>query len=174
MFAPSYGPTNIPSGANGVFNTNQCARFSNITDGTGSTLLFYEGSYSYWSNDAATPGFQSDTPWYQSFPSAWNVPVCTYSWVWDGGPNAYPYVFGMPNSFHPGGINCAYADGSVRFVKNSIAAWPINTLYVSANSEIIFDQYGNPMLNPASPYGMPPWQAMWSMNGGEIISSDSY
>ena len=67
-----------------------------------------------------------------------------------------------------------YADGSVRFVKNSIAAWPINTLYVSANSEIITDQYGNPLLNPASPYGMPPWQAMWSMNGGEIISSDSY
>ncbi len=59
--------------------------------------------------------------------------------------------------------------------KNSIAAWPVGSLYSGpTTSPIWFDQYGNPILNPASPYGMPPWQAMWSMNVGEIISSDSY
>ena len=175
IFPPTSGPNNTPSGSNGIFNANSCTRISSITDGTGTTLLFYESAYSYWVNDAATAGFQQDTPLYQAISNAWNVPSLTYAYVEDGGPNAYPYVFGNPNSFHPGGINCVYADGSVRFVKNSIAAWPVGVLYpTTATSPIIYDQYYNPMLNPNSPYGMPAWQAMWSMNLSEIISADSY
>jgi prepilin-type N-terminal cleavage/methylation domain-containing protein/prepilin-type processing-associated H-X9-DG protein len=175
IFPPTYGPNNTPSGANGIFNANTCTRISSITDGTGTTLLFYESAYSNWANDAATPGYQQDAPLYQALSNAWNIPVLTYAYTNDGGPNAWPYVFGNASGFHPGGINCAYADGSVRFVKNSIAAWPKGVLYpFTANSPITYDQYGNPMLNPNSRYGMPAWQAMWSMNLGEIISSDSY
>jgi prepilin-type N-terminal cleavage/methylation domain-containing protein/prepilin-type processing-associated H-X9-DG protein len=45
-------------------------------------------------------------------------------------------------SRHPGGVNCLFGDGSVRFVKNSV--------------------------NPQT------WVALGSINGGEVISSDSY
>ena len=173
LFPPTYGPNNIPSGANGIFNSNHATQMSEITDGTTTTLLFFESSYSYWKTDAATPGYQWLTPWYSSMTNAWNVPSQVFSWVWDGPPNSCQCAW-LPNSFHPGGINVAMADGSVRFIKSSIAAWPSGTLYYGPNSEIIYDQYGNPMLNPNSPYGMPAWQAMWSMNGGEIISASSF
>ena len=71
-------------------------------------------------------------------------------------------------------MNVVFADGSVHFIKNSIKAWPVGSNNGGPTAEIAYDQYGNPMLNPASPYGMPPWQAIWTMNLGEIISSDSY
>jgi prepilin-type N-terminal cleavage/methylation domain-containing protein/prepilin-type processing-associated H-X9-DG protein len=45
-------------------------------------------------------------------------------------------------SRHPGGVNCLFGDGSVRFVKSSI--------------------------NPQT------WVALGTINGGEVISSDSY
>ncbi len=176
LFPPSYGPNNTKSGANGIFNANYSTRFSNITDGTGTTLLFLESSYSSWQIDVAFPGggFVWLTPWYSSYANAWNIPNQVYQWVSDGGPNGYQSLW-TPSSFHPGGINVVFADGSVHFIKNSIKAWPINTLgWGGPTDEFIYDQYGNPSLNPAQPFGMPPWQAMWSMNGGEIIGADSY
>jgi prepilin-type N-terminal cleavage/methylation domain-containing protein/prepilin-type processing-associated H-X9-DG protein len=33
-----------------------------------------------------------------------------------------PYGSAPPNSFHPGGVNSAFADGSVRFIKNTVNA----------------------------------------------------
>jgi prepilin-type processing-associated H-X9-DG protein len=46
------------------------------------------------------------------------------------------------DSFHPGGVNLAMCDGSVRFIKNSI--------------------------------DRSTWRAIGSMNGGEVVSADSY
>ena len=31
----------------------------------------------------------------------------------------------LPDSFHPGGVNAGFADGSVHFIKNSINSWPL-------------------------------------------------
>jgi prepilin-type N-terminal cleavage/methylation domain-containing protein/prepilin-type processing-associated H-X9-DG protein len=49
-----------------------------------------------------------------------------------GGSNLWGGTSGMitPTSFHPGGVNCGFADGSVKFLKNSInpqAWWAIGT-----------------------------------------------
>lgn len=174
LFAPTYGPNNTPSGANGIFNSNWVTRIANITDGTGMTLLFFEANYSCWQIDAATQGYSWVAPWYSSYANAWNIPFQAYFFVSDGGPNAYQALW-TPSSYHPGGINVAFADGSVHFIKNSIKSWPMNTAWWGGpNDPFTSDPYGNPMLNPKSSYGVPPWQAMWSMNGGEIISADSY
>jgi prepilin-type N-terminal cleavage/methylation domain-containing protein/prepilin-type processing-associated H-X9-DG protein len=57
----------------------------------------------------------------------------------DGGPNDYPdsgFAYGS-SSAHPGGINACLADGSVRFVKNSISRsvwWALGT---KANGEVL-------------------------------------
>ncbi len=70
-------------------------------------------------------------------------------------------------SFHPGGCNFAFADGSVRFIKDSISSWNYN--------QMIPIQLSNGCI-PILPLGtpMPTYQALSTRNGGEVISSDSY
>jgi prepilin-type N-terminal cleavage/methylation domain-containing protein/prepilin-type processing-associated H-X9-DG protein len=57
----------------------------------------------------------------------------------DGGPT---YMSLSASSRHPGGVNALFADGSVRFVKNTVS--PVT------------------------------WRALGSVNGGEVVSADSY
>lgn len=57
----------------------------------------------------------------------------------DGGPT---YMSLASTSAHPGGVNVLLADGSVKFIKDSV--------------------------NPVT------WRALGTMNGGEVISADSY
>jgi prepilin-type processing-associated H-X9-DG protein len=61
-----------------------------------------------------------------------------------------------PDSFHPGGVNAAFLDGSVRFISDTI-----NSGNRSANCH--HDQ-----LLGLSPYGV--WGAMGTMQGSESIS----
>ena len=62
------------------------------------------------------------------------------------GINALYYVTPMgsapPSSFHPGGVNCTFADGSVHFIKNTIAAtawWGLGTR--NGGEVVSADQY---------------------------------
>ena len=57
----------------------------------------------------------------------------------DGGPT---YSIVTSRSFHPGGVNGLFGDGSVRFFKSSIS--------------------------------LQTWRALGTINGGEVLSSDSY
>ena len=57
----------------------------------------------------------------------------------DGGPT---YMSLAATSNHPGGVNALFADGSVRFVKNSVDAVTWRALGTIAGGEVVSaDQY---------------------------------
>ena len=56
-------------------------------------------------------------------------------------------------SFHPGGANFLYCDGSVRFIKSSISM-------------------GSPNYSPPISIGV--YRQLSTRKGGEVISSDAY
>jgi prepilin-type N-terminal cleavage/methylation domain-containing protein/prepilin-type processing-associated H-X9-DG protein len=69
-----------------------------------------------------------------------NVPM---DWDWndenDGGPT---YMALAASSYHPGGVNAAFADGSVHFVKDSVSAVVWRGLGTIASGEVVSsDQY---------------------------------
>lgn len=81
------------------------------------------------------------------------------------------------SSFHPGGINVGLADGSVRFIKDTINTMPFSQttgvpigLTATANGSC---SNSAPLysLVPGNQLGI--WQALSTRAGGEVISSDN-
>ena len=67
-------------------------------------------------------------------PSDWLDPKCI-----DNVKKLGQFAF---RSYHPGGVNFAFADGSVKFVKQSIGTQPLMALGTRAGGEVVSaDQY---------------------------------
>jgi prepilin-type N-terminal cleavage/methylation domain-containing protein/prepilin-type processing-associated H-X9-DG protein len=138
-----------------------------VTDGLSNTLLFGETDYTTWYGAWAV-GDGYDTLVGTTAPP--NV----------SGPFIVPGVsmfsmFGL----HPGGVNCTFGDGSVRFIRNSIDSWPYDP---DANASPclgwkVTGQIGPyplvvPCILPGARLGV--WQALSTRGSGEVISGDSY
>ena len=79
-----------------------------------------------------------------------NSPTCV-------GPNVGPGIYDgiySANSYHPGGVNCGFGDGSVHFISQTINTGNLGLPEVSSGT---------------SPYGV--WGALGSINGGEPVGS---
>jgi prepilin-type N-terminal cleavage/methylation domain-containing protein/prepilin-type processing-associated H-X9-DG protein len=130
-------------------------RISDITDGTSQTFLLGERAHSEIS-DGVRPiygwwfsGDFGDTEFTPVFP------LNVYRKL-DPGWRDWPLIYGA-SSYHPGGANFAMADGSVRFIKDTIGSCS-------------FDPNRDPIWS--GPPGT--YQNLGTYNGGEVISGDAF
>jgi prepilin-type N-terminal cleavage/methylation domain-containing protein/prepilin-type processing-associated H-X9-DG protein len=113
----------------GMFDylTLQTVQLASISDGTSNTLMVGEvipscnASNSFWCPFGATAGTTVPLGWNSNtFPAS--DPACYQPWVWVNRPVGCRFSAASKGfvSMHPGGANFVFADGSVKFLKNSI------------------------------------------------------
>jgi prepilin-type N-terminal cleavage/methylation domain-containing protein/prepilin-type processing-associated H-X9-DG protein len=158
------------SSNNGVIFPDSSIRIADITDGTSNTLVFVESAHSYYVN-LPLPARHA---YFAAIDEAWNWPYQSGLGLYDTAPNARLYPT-YPSSRHPGGINCAFADGSVHFIKSTINSWPVGTITYTAtgNSPVLYDGVSHYYLN-STVQNIPVWQSLATRNGGEVVSADTF
>jgi prepilin-type N-terminal cleavage/methylation domain-containing protein/prepilin-type processing-associated H-X9-DG protein len=163
--------------ANGTIYAYSAKSIASITDGTSNTMLWGERPYGKYKEGAANAiGISVDMWWNSGYwgHSTFNSCYPINAWKSLSGliQKGDWWISDMSaGSFHPGGANVGMADGSVRFIKETVSSWTINGDYpnglsVATNSGLVWT-YG-PGMNPGT------WQALSTRNGSEVISSDSY
>ena len=146
-----------------------------ITDGTSNTMIFTESTTAWVSKSGPYAGYLDvQRP-------AWNISggqsVADAQWA----PNPRRYINpaavlaavsgnGMASSLHPGGVNVGFADGSVRFIKDTVNSWA-NSPYPPTNSYTSDSNWSN-TLTATAKLGV--WQALSTKALGEVISADQY
>jgi prepilin-type processing-associated H-X9-DG protein len=167
-----WGP--IAANANGIFHLCYSTPIAAITDGTSNTIAFGEkangletlgngdekDNWCWWSDGAI-----GDTLFHSLFP------INPFKKVdMDVGVEGITTWLPSASSYHPGGANFAFADGSVRFIRDSINTWPFNpaTGYPVGVSE------SAGVFTMAAGTQMGVYQKLTTRAGGEVISSDAY
>jgi prepilin-type N-terminal cleavage/methylation domain-containing protein/prepilin-type processing-associated H-X9-DG protein len=187
---------------NGVFGYQMSNTIASITDGTSNTIALGEiangmlptaygqTGYNIWAFSGYNVGesgvvasMYGVNPWkrFGVISPVTGIPQQYYISFYDCGGNGCGSVWAITmsvGSFHPGGANVGMADGSVRFLKETIASFPpsptptsappLGVIYTGANT------YALNLGSGGAPSTVPVFNALSTRNGGEVISSDGY
>jgi prepilin-type N-terminal cleavage/methylation domain-containing protein/prepilin-type processing-associated H-X9-DG protein len=124
----------------GVLDHSRMVRREEITDGLSHTILITEsaGRPQRWQAGRSVPGlFVSGGPW----PAPGNF-IGFQGAQWDGSARGGPCAINCRNdgevySFHPGGANAVFADGSVRFLRADIPIRVLGALITRNGGEVV-------------------------------------
>jgi prepilin-type N-terminal cleavage/methylation domain-containing protein/prepilin-type processing-associated H-X9-DG protein len=155
---------------NGLFTANRGIAFAEITDGASQTMLLSERAHGLLTGDDLqnwhwwADSVSMDTRFWTIFP------LNPFRKIPDT-PEVYSSAYtSSASSFHPNGAYFAFADGSVRFLKDSIDSWATDAagypLGVSEDNQGIFH------VKPGTRLGI--YQMLSTREGNEPISADSY
>jgi prepilin-type N-terminal cleavage/methylation domain-containing protein/prepilin-type processing-associated H-X9-DG protein len=155
---------------NGLFTANRGIAFAEITDGTSQTMLLSERAHGLLTGDDFrfwhwwADSVSMDTRFWTIFP------LNPFRKIPDT-PETYSSAYtSSASSFHANGAYFAFADGSVRFLKDSINSWATDgTGYPLGISE---DNQGCFNVKPGTRLGI--YQMLSTRAGNEAIAADSY
>jgi prepilin-type N-terminal cleavage/methylation domain-containing protein/prepilin-type processing-associated H-X9-DG protein len=161
------------------------AALASITDGLSNTFAFGEkahGKFSqtpdaYYSidflyNGAWVSGSFGDTLFTALYP------MNPFSRIGDDLNGDYFYSFDAQednfsiaaSSYHPGGCNFGFVDGSVRFIKDTINTWPYSPVN-GAPTNVSYNTTTG-LFTAGPPSGV--YQSLSTRAGGEVVSADQY
>jgi prepilin-type N-terminal cleavage/methylation domain-containing protein/prepilin-type processing-associated H-X9-DG protein len=168
--------------SNGVFFRYSAVRIADITDGTSNTIAHGEHAVGLLTNatdrivngPAWACGWYGDTIFTSFYPmNPENKVQNVY------GDDLTESYIGAASSFHPGGANFAFADGSVRFIKDTIDSWPMDParaipLGVTQTNPPPLGQDSDGLFQLAKGTHFHVYQALTTRSGAEATSTGSY
>jgi prepilin-type processing-associated H-X9-DG protein len=180
----------------GVIYNDSYVKIANITDGTSNTFSFGEHAkghlYLLDPGYAVSDNCWNSGRWYDTlFATLYPMNIGIGNYIgFGGGTNDSYYYPTDAGSYHPGGGNFAFCDGSVRFLKNSISSWAFQTGNADSYGDAIPDYttfVTVPATAPAIKSGsylqksnaagvatLGVYQQLSTRAGGEVISADTY
>ena len=172
----------MAANALGTIYHGSAVSLASITDGTSNTLLLGEYVYGRLSQPDKNSWHWWNAGNSDSIGTAMYAPNIKGrdTSIFDNGAEI-PMV--SQSSQHPGGANHAFADGSVRFIKDSIQSWQPNYSNPAVPGWPDGLTYTTTVLTAVGTtgvYGVLPgfrygvYQSLSTRNGGEVISSDQY
>jgi prepilin-type N-terminal cleavage/methylation domain-containing protein/prepilin-type processing-associated H-X9-DG protein len=139
VIVPPEGPRDVAGYYSGVFEQNATRRFADILDGTSRTILMAEcaGRPQLWQGRKKVPNV-----WLTGGPWASRSLLWGRGATQDGSAFYGKCAINCTNdrevySFHPGGANAVFADGSVQFLTEGMSINVLAALITRAGGEVV-------------------------------------